>query len=425
MKTLKELKDELATKVARCTDLSDGAKVEKRDLNDAENSEVDTLLDEIEVLKRSIAREEKLAAAAEYRALGAAPQPALNETRELGKFNLVRGLQLLAQNKPLDGIEAEVHQEAVKEARSSGIEITGFGVPTFMTEKRSQTATGGSNGSQGGVTIPTDLNGLIEALWARTFLGQVGATRLSGLSGNIEMPVQDTKPAVSELTEIQEMGSTAITYSSLTMTPKRRGASIPFSKQLMLQSSLDVQGEIVKNISMALEEKMNTEAITTLLAAITSGNANLLALGTHGAAPTYENVVRLEELVSTAYADQGALRYLTNEKVRSKLKRTQKFSSTNGDPVFEAGSSINGYPAVISQVVPANLTKGDASGTCSAIVYGNFADLVLGMWGGMDFTVDPYTLAKKAQIEVTVNTFWDILVKRPKSFSGIKDALTV
>lgn len=341
------------------------------------------------------------------------------------KFSIFRGLSLMAQGKPLDGAEKEVADIGVEQARTAGVTVSGFTVPAFI-ESRGQSATGQTTnpGDQGGLTVATELNSLIEALWAQNWLSAVGATRLVGLIGNQKFPVQSTKPAASELTEIEQMTDTEILFDDVDMSPNRRGVTIPVSKQVMIQSSLDIQKLVMDNMRMALDYKLNVDSITALLAAITSGNGNLVAIGTNGGAPTYDHMVDLETAVSVLEGMAVNMKYLTNGKVRGKLKKTQEFSSTNGEPVWKKDNTLNGYQAVVSNIIPSNLTKGTSSGVCSAIVFGNFKDLYVGIWGGMDFVVDPYSAKRKGQVEITVNSFWDTEVARAASFSGIKDATT-
>lgn len=349
------------------------------------------------------------------------------EAKDLAnRFSIVRGIQLMSQNKPLDGAEKEVHEIAQRDALRNGVGIEGFGVPAFINaEQRGQTVTGQTSaaGDQGGVTVPTELNGLIEAVWQKSWLAPAGARRIAGLQGIQDFMVQETVPTINNLTEIEQMSEGEITFSKFSMSPARRGASIPFSKQLMIQSSVDIESLILDNLTKGLDFKLNSEAATTLLTAIASGNGNLLAINTNGGDPTYDHVVSLEALIESFETGGGSLRYLTNSKVKAKLKRTQQFSSTNGVPVFNNGQ-INEYPAVISNIIPSNLTKGTASGTCSAIVFGDFSYFYVGMWGGVDIVVDNLTRAKTGEVLVTTNMFWNTKVARAKSFAGIKDALT-
>lgn len=349
------------------------------------------------------------------------------ESKDFSQFSLVRGLQLMAQGKEIDGIEAEVHQMACRDAALNGIQIEGFGVPAFITpEMRGQTATGQTTnaGDQGGVSVPTELNGLIEALWAKSFLNKVGATRLAGLQGNQDFMVQDTTPTIQELTEIEQMVEQEILFSKFSMNPNRRGTAIPFSKQLLLQSSLDVQNLIIENIRKALDLKLNTEAITAILAAITSGNGNLIAMGTNGGDPTYASVVAMEALIEGfETGDAANLSFLLNSKTKAKLRQTQIFSGTNGEAVYGKDNTIDGFKAVTSNIVPSNITKGTTT-NASAMVFGDFSYLYTGFWGGADFTVDTLTLAKKAQVLVVCNMFWNVKVARAKSFAGVKDYTT-
>jgi hypothetical protein len=84
---------------------------------------------------------------------------------------------------------------------------------------------------------------------------------------------------------------------------------------------------------------------------------------------------------------------------------------------------MNGYRAESSNQVSSTLTKGSASEVCSAIFFGDWSQLIIGSFGGLDITVDPYTLAKSAKSVITVNSWWDINVRHPESFSIMLDAL--
>jgi HK97 family phage major capsid protein len=435
MKRITEVRNSIAAKQARMQAIFDACEKENRSRNEAETTEWRGLKTEVDNLKSELSdleEQQRMNVAAAIPVAGSPVNTGISEreAKDFKNFSLVRGLQKLAENQPLDGIEAEVHAIGAKEARDQGLKVSGFAVPAFIGKKEeqraSQTVTGTTStlGDQGGFTVATEVNQLIEALWAKNFLGVVGAQRFAGLVGNQTFPVQSTKPTGESVTEIGALTDQIINFGKVDMAPNRRGATIPVSKQLLMQSSFDVQKFVIDQIRKSLDYYLNADAKDALLAAIISGNANLLALGTNGVAPTYVDMVALETLLAVADADKDSVKYLTNSKVRGKLKTTQKFASTNGDPVWEKGNEINSYPAVVSNIIPSNLTKGSASGVCSAIILGNFSDLYVGMWGGADFVVDPFTLAKNGEIQITANMFWDVEVARAASFAGIKDALT-
>jgi len=160
---------------------------------------------------------------------------------------------------------------------------------------------------------------------------------------------------------------------------------------------------------------------TGLLTAITSSVIG----GANGLAPTWQNMIDLETGVAAANADIGAMAYLTNAKMRGKLKSTQKFTGTNGMPVWDAGNTpINGYRCGVTNAVPSNLTKGTSNGVCSAAIFGNFSDLIIGMWGTLDLLVDPYTGSTAGTVRVVTLQDVDVAIRNVESFTTMVDALT-
>ena len=85
---------------------------------------------------------------------------------------------------------------------------------------------------------------------------------------------------------------------------------------------------------------------------------------------------------------------------------------------------MNGYPVEYTNLVPSDLTKGSASGVCSAMIFGNFEDLYIGHWGGIDIVLDPFTLAANGDVRIILNSWDDVAVVEPKSFAAIKDIKT-
>lgn len=431
-KTLKELLDERGVKYEAAENLAKEGDI--RALTAEERSQFSTLNSEIADLDSLIATERSLEAFKAGRAASVGSGAEGNrdtskgDKRDLAGYNLNRALLARIEQRVLDGVEAEMQAEAEKRALADGIELTGNGIVVLedLKQKRGQTVTlqTANPGDQGGVLVEKKVQGVLEVLQANTFLDKVGARFMTGLTGNLSFPVQETMPTIQELTEIEQMNDSEILFSAFDMIPARRGTTIPVSKQLLKQTSFDMQNFVINAIGEALAQKMNSEAISNLLTIITSGNGNLLALGTNGAVPTYNDIVALESLVDQYNHNRGEAKYLTNTKVRAKLKTTQKFSGTNGEAVYSEDDILNGYKAVISNIVPSNLTKGTATSVASAIIFGNFSDFYVGTWGGTEYIVDPYTAKRKAQVEITANAFWALKAARVKSFAGTKDALT-
>ncbi|MFM6052928.1 MAG: phage major capsid protein, partial [Sphaerospermopsis kisseleviana] len=128
---------------------------------------------------------------------------------------------------------------------------------------------------------------------------------------------------------------------------------------------------------------------------LNQANVPTVALGTNGAAPTWASIVQMETELAQDNADVGSLGYLTNAKVRGKLKTTVKNPvGTDSDWIWENGTDpvigmLNGYMAGVSNQVPSNLTKGTGT-NLSAIIFGNFADILIGEWGVLEILPNPY-----------------------------------
>lgn len=347
------------------------------------------------------------------------------EARNLAKANLGRALSLMAAGRKLDGLEAELNKYGEISAREHGVDFTpgeSFVMPTqvgIVTEERGQTVTGQTTnaGDQGGVYVPTEIAPFIEALWSQSFASTVGVTRFSDLRGIQKFPVQLTKPEIQELTEIEEMDDDEILWGQLTMSPNRRGNTIPISRLLMIQGAIDTQAFITNQLSMSLAHKLDRDIMAKLMA-LTS--PQLISLGTNGAALDWGKIVALETSVSAADAAAAGMYYLTNTKVRGSLKTTKK-DAGSGIFLMENGET-NGYPIAVTNYVPSNLVKGSSGAACSGMVFGNFSDVYVGLWGGLVFDIE--RKPKTDLAEFTVNAYWDAEIARAESFALYKDILT-
>ena len=212
------------------------------------------------------------------------------------------------------------------------------------------------------------------------------------------------------------------------MTPHRNAIIGAFSKDLLRQTSIDVEQIVWNKIQQAHAELLESAAIagtgssnqpTGILS--TSGIGSV-AIGNNGGPITWAKVVELETKVNAANGNRGKLAYLTNAKVIGDLKTIERASNTAR--FLLEGDRINGYPIEWTNLVPSNLTKGNSTSKCSAMVFGNFEDLYIGHWGGIDVVVDPFTLAENGDVRIVLNSWDDCVVAEPKSFAAVVDLTT-
>ena len=203
--------------------------------------------------------------------------------------------------------------------------------------------------------MATDLlsGSFIERLRDAMVIMGMGTRMMTGLQGNVAIPKQSGAATHYWVAENSAPTESQQTLAQVTMTPKTVGAFTDISRRLTLQSSIDVEMLVRDDLAAVLGRAIQGAAIngsgasnqpSGLLTLITAGVIG----GTNGAAPDWQDIIDLETAVAVGNADVGTLGYLTNPNVRGKLKSTQKFASTNGQPVYEQGDTpLNGYRAGI------------------------------------------------------------------------------
>lgn len=338
-------------------------------------------------------------------------------------YSLLRALRCQMSGKPLDGLEKEVSDEI---ALRSGKSPTGFFFPNELAfERRDLDLTSGS-GAKATVTDPTNF---IELLRDQTILNTLGARLLTGLVGDLSLPKQTGGATSYWVTEGNAPTKSNATIGQVGFTPKTVGAYTDLSRKFLLQSSVSAEQFAREDLAQVLAAAIDRAAIagsgtgaepTGLL---NNSSVATVALGTNGASATYANLVALETAVASSNAALGNLAYVTNAKVRGALKLKDRGTDT-GKYCWADDNTVNGYQALATNLVPSNLTKGTATGVCSGILFGNWNDLVLGLWGATDVVLDPYANSTTGAVRIVMLQDVDIKVRHNESFAKITDALT-
>ncbi|TXH48131.1 MAG: phage major capsid protein [Desulfurellales bacterium] len=429
MNRILEWKQERAKLIAEARGLLDKAEGEKRDLSGEEDVQYKALLAQADKLQAQIEREERLQQAEGSLAANSRQAPSAvigMNAREVQQYSLVRAIWASVQN---DWRGAELEREAsVAVARQLRREPQGFFVPADWAQRDLLVGTN----TAGGHTVATELlaQSFIDLLRNAMVVRAAGATILSGLVGNIAIPRQTGGATAYWVAENGAPTESQQAFDQVTMSPKTVGAFTDISRRLLMQSSLDVESFVRSDLATVLALAIDLASLhgtgssnqPTGVAA-TSGIGSV-AGGTNGLAPAWSHLVGLETEVAIDNADVNRLAYITNAKVRGKLKQVEKASNTGLFLWADGAQPVNGYPAYISNQVSSALTKGSSSGVCSAIFFGNWADLIIGLWGGLDILVDPYTGSTAGTVRVVALQDVDIAVRHAESFAAMLDALT-
>ena len=345
------------------------------------------------------------------------------------RFSIVKFIREAAEGK-LTGLEAEVAEMGAKEYERLGLSKKGFVLPSAVL--RASAGQNYTTNADGGYAKSEMAPRYIDGLKDRMALVKLGATVLSDLVGTLPL-VGAGNMTASWLAEGATASVSKAAFSRATMTPHRNAIVGAFSKDLLRQTSIDVEEIVWNKIQEAHARLLETAAIAgtgsnsqptgilTALAAVPN-TPNIIAMGTNGGAINWATVVALETKINAGNANRGKLGYLTNAKVVGDLKTIERASNTAR--FLLEGDRLNGYPIEWTNLVPSSLTKGTASGVCSAMIFGNFEDLYIGHWGGVDIVVDPFTLAANGDVRIVLNSWDDCKVVEPASFAAVVDLTT-
>lgn len=275
----------------------------------------------------------------------------------------------------------------------------------------------------GGNLVATELlsSRFVEMLRNRSAVMTAGPTVLSGLVGNVAIPRQTGAATAYWVAESGAPTESQQAFDQVPMSPKTVGAYTDMSRKLLLQSTPQisdlVRSDLLATIGIAVDHAVlngtgMTNQPTGLLNASGLSDTDL-----GGSDPTLADVVELETIVASANGDQGNLSYICSPTMASKLKRTLTFSGPGGVPLVKGriggGMELNGHPLIVSNQAP--------TGT---LIFGNWLDLVLGLWSAVDLLVDPYTFGASGGVRIVAMQDCDVAVRHIESFAVFSNAST-
>ena len=325
------------------------------------------------------------------------------------------------------GFEREVSDEI---GRVSGRTPKGFFVPGHAWGQRDLIA--GSDGD-GGHLKGVDHMGseFIEALRSKLVVSSMGARVMTGLKGDVSIPKLSTVASAAFVAENNAVSEQNQAFGELSLAPKTLGVMTDISRKLMLQSDPSAEQIVRDDLLNAVAAKIEDVAIegsgSNEPTGITkTAGIGSVAIGTNGGAPTWASVTSLvKEVEQDNAAISDSMGFLTNSKVKAKLAGTAKVGSSDSVMILnDPWNELYGYPLGITNHVPSDLTKGSTSGTCSAMIFGDFAQIILAFWSAPDVLIDPYTNSSKGGTRVVVFQDLDVGVRHAQSFAACLDYTT-
>ena len=383
------------------------AVVEEPQITETVTEEIRDVEPEVATLKET-KMENSVQVAVDSRAFDAPVQEVGMTKTEVKRFSLMRAINALANPTDRAAQRAAAFEFECSEAaqRAFGQSAQGILVPADVLrqwDKRDLNST--DDAGLVGQNFRPDA--FVDVLRNASSVMQAGATMLTGLSGNVKIPKKSSASSGGWFTEGSAAAESEMGITSITMAPKTVGAFTDVTRQLMMQGSPDVESLIRTDLAQALALAIDLGALAgTGSSGQPTGIRATSGINTKDFAatnPTFAEIVGMETEVATDNALLGNLAYIMNASMAGALKTTTK-DSGSGQFVLQDGQ-INGYRAIVSNQVAA----GDA-------YFGNFSDLLIGMWGGLDILVDPYTASTTGTVRIVAMQSVDVAVRHAVSF---------
>jgi HK97 family phage major capsid protein len=328
--------------------------------------------------------------------------------KESRSFSFLRAINYLANPTDRAAREAASFEIEASEAAADKLGRASRGITIPVDVMRRDLTVG--TATAGGNLVETELDSanFIDLLRNASALDQAGATVLTGLSGNVNIPRQSGAATAYWVAESGSPTESQQTIDQVALTPKTCGAFTDFSRKLMIQSSIDVENMVRNDLARVLALEIDRVGLYG------SGSSNqplglkdttgVLSEDFAANTPTFAEVVALESDVSGANALLGSPVYVMNSAMAGSLKTATK-DSGSGQFILQGGE-VNGYRAVISNQVASN-----------DLWFGNFSDLIIAYFSGLDLMVDPFTGSTSGTVRVVALQDVDIAARHGASFS--------
>lgn len=370
----------------------------------------------------------------------AAEEAAVDMTeREARSYSYARAI-LRAMGEGQRGFEDEIHEEIRKKLPDTYKSQGGIFVPLRTrpaSERSLETRRVGGRGSRAldsntggrGTEVVFDEPGeLIELLRNQARVIEAGARTLVGLNGPVTFPKQTGALTVHWVPEnpASDVDESDLGFGTASLVPKTMQGTTAFSRQLLAQAILDVESMVREDLAQGHALALDRSALhgrgvdNEPHGIYVASDVNIEAID---GVPTFGSMVNMATKVAAQNALMGNLSYMTNPLLAGVLMQTLVADAAGSRMIWEGNhlqGTVAGYTARSTNQVRADLGDG---GDEVGVVFGNWGDLLIGMWGAMELVVDPYSKKKRGMIEVTSFQMADIVARHGESFTKATGAV--
>ena len=339
----------------------------------------------------------------------AAPTVQIQNKMNNYNFSLGKAVKEAAEGQ-VTGFEAEVIAESRNAAAANGIQSVGSVVfdPAVLAEMRAgdfQADAAAASDNDASALVGLDVSAPVYTLRPKSIFDRLGVQRLTGLRGDLVLPVGAGATALTR-TEVQEMSSAGSDITDKTLTPQRIGAMMTASGQLMKQSEANIEAFLMGDLMRAMGEAQDRYLMNQFTIGQTFEDGDGVAVGTV--------LAEMEAALDAAGANRDGAEFLVHPDAFKAFRTAPMVAGVNA---IADSKSVIGYNTVISsQVTDLDIDSDGAAGPLA--ILGDFSDFVIGEWGGIDITVDPYSRAHANQVRLIVNSHIDGTYRQAANFKA-------
>lgn len=322
-----------------------------------------------------------------------------NDRRNYSLLNVVRALKS-GNFEKYAPFEAEVSREI---ANLKDSEARGIYVPYDVLGAGSRQQSAGT-AAKGGNLVETELHSehFIEALRQESMMGQLGVRTLTGLVGDFDMPKQTGTATFYWVDEDGEPTDSDLDFGLVSMRARTVAGAVPITRRLMMQTSGAIENMVRNDILLGLAEALDNDVLATILA---TAGIGALSWADAGDVPTWAEMVQLETDVAEANALRGSPAYVMRPSLKGTLKATPKVAGT-AEFMWSGANEVNGYRGAATTQMAA-----------AQALFGDFSQVMIGLWGAVDLTVDKATKAKSGGSVLRIFQDADTAVRHAGAFS--------
>lgn len=321
------------------------------------------------------------------------------ETMKKETFSLLKAVRAIANNQQLDERSQQVVNAGIAEMRKSGQSYSGQ-IILPVEERADVQATVADHGQE---IVAEDKLNILAPLRDKLVLSAAGANFMTGLVGNVSIPTY-SGANVGWGAETAAASDGAGTFGEVELSPKRLTAYIDISKQFLIQDSASAEALIRKDIVDAISNKLESTILGNVAGSATQPAGLFNGVTADTTEVTFADILNMEKTLEKKNV-YGDIKFIVSPDAKYILRNTAVGGTKSDFKMIMSDGEIDGIPTLCTNAVA---SKG--------IILGNFNDLVIGQWGGIDLTVDPYTQAANGKIRLVVNAYFDAKAQRADSF---------